>query len=112
MWKPRFLDSSCVRHSRSTVPSACENAWKEERSTAVGDWMVDIELDELFRRFGSDVVEELTVAVFVEVEAELNVVALTLIVMTAVLPTLRLPSVQVTVVTAMAQEPWLVNDDV
>jgi len=68
-------------------------------------------VDELFKEFGSEVVE-LTVAVFVEVEAELNVVALTLIVMTAVLPTLRLPSVQVTVVPAMAQEPWLVNEEV
>ena len=66
--------------------------------------MVDMEVDELFKRFGSEVVEA-TVAVFVEVVEELNVVALTLIVMTAVLPTLRLPSVQVTVPAALAQEP-------
>ena len=73
--------------------------------------MVDIEVDELFKRFGSEVVE-VTVAVFVEVERELNVFALTLIVITAVLPTLRLPSAQFTVAPAMAQEPWLVNDEV
>src|SRR5579863_577823 len=111
MWKPRFRDSSWVRQSRSTVPSGCENAWKEARSTAVGDWIVDIEVDELFKRFGSEVVE-LTVAVFVEVVEELKVVALTLMVTTAVLPTLRLPSVQVTLPVANAQEPWLANEEV
>ena len=72
--------------------------------------MLDIALEELFVAFGSEVVE-VTVAVFVEVEAALNVVALTLIVITAVLPTLRLPSVQVTVPAACAQEPWLVKED-
>jgi hypothetical protein len=73
--------------------------------------MLDIAVEELFVKLGSEVVE-LTVAVFVEVEAELKVVALTLIVTTAVLPTLRLPSVQVTVPAATAQEPWLVKDEV
>ena len=73
--------------------------------------MLDIAVEELLVRLGSEVVE-LTVAIFVEVEAELNVVAFTLMVMTAVLPTLKVPSVHVTVPAAIAQDPWLVKDEV
>ena len=73
--------------------------------------MVDIAADELFVRLGSEVVEA-TVAWLLDVATALNVVALTLMVITAVLPTLRLPSVHVTVPAATAQEPWLVNEEV
>ena len=53
----------------------------------------------LFAKFGSLVVA-LTVAVFEEVEEELNVFAVTLMVMTTVPPTLTDPSEQETVVVA------------
>src|ERR1700730_711801 len=111
MWKPRFRDSSCVRHSRSTEPSGWDKAWKEEMSTAVGDWMLLTEVEELLVRLGSEVVE-LTVAVLLDRELALNVVALTLMVMMAVLPTLKLPRSHVTVPAAKTQEPWLVNAEV
>ena len=66
-------------------------------STAVGDWMVDMAVDVLFAKFGSLVVE-LTVAVLLDCDEELNVFAVTLMVTTAELPTLRLPRLQTTVV--------------
>ena len=48
-------------------------------STAVGDWIEDKAVEELLARLGSPVVE-LTVAVLLESEAELNVFAVTLMV--------------------------------
>ena len=61
--------------------------------------MVEVAVEELFARFGSLVVE-LTVAVLVVSDEELNVLAVTLIVTIAELPTLRLPKEQFTVVVA------------
>ncbi len=68
-------------------------------STAVGAWIVVMEDDVLLAEFGSLVVE-VTVAVLVESDAELNVFAETLILMRAVLPTLIAPKLQETVVVA------------
>jgi len=68
-------------------------------STAVLDWMVETKVELLFARFGSEV-DELTVAVFVESVMELKTAASTLMVTTAVLPTLNVPRLQVTVVVA------------
>lgn len=59
--------------------------------------MIEVNDEVLFDRFGSEV-EALTVAVFVEPDEELNVAAITLIVTTAVLFTLKLPKLQETVV--------------
>lgn len=81
------------------MPPGCEYASKDDTSTAVDAWIVEVNEEVLFDRLGSDV-EELTVAVFVEYELELKVTAFTLIVTTAVLPTLRFPKLQETVVVA------------
>jgi len=62
--------------------------------------MVEVNEEVLFDKLGSEV-EVLTVAVFVESVLELKVTAFTLIVTTTVLPTLRLPRLQVTVVVAV-----------
>jgi hypothetical protein len=59
--------------------------------------MVDMAVEVLFAKFGSLVVE-LTVAVLLDCDEELNVFAVTLMVTTAELPTLRLPRLQTTVV--------------
>lgn len=58
--------------------------------------MVDVTLDVLFAGFGS-LVDEVTVAVFVAYVVELNVDALTLMMMVTWLPTLSEPSEQLTV---------------
>lgn len=58
--------------------------------------MVDVTLDVLFAALGS-LVDEVTVAVFVAYVVELNVDALTLIIMVTWLPTLSEPSEQLTV---------------
>lgn len=58
-------------------------------------------MEVLFDEFGSDV-DELTVAVLVASVLELKTAALTLMVTTAVLPTLKLPRLHVTVVVAEA----------
>jgi hypothetical protein len=74
--------------------------------------MIDVKDDVLFERFGSDV-EALTVAVFVEPDVELKVAAMTLIVTTAVLFTLRLPKLHDTVVVeaVYVQLPFVVLDE-
>ena len=59
--------------------------------------MVEVNEEVLFDALGS-VVEALTVAVFVERVLELNTAAFTLMVITTVLPTLKLPMLQETVV--------------
>lgn len=58
--------------------------------------MVDVTLDVLFAALGS-LVDEVTVAVFVAYVVELNVDALTLIIMVTWLPTLSEPSEQLIV---------------
>lgn len=58
--------------------------------------MVDVTLDVLFAGLGS-LVDEVTVAVFVAYVVELNVDALTLMMMVTWLPTLSEPSEQLTV---------------
>lgn len=58
--------------------------------------MVDVTLDVLFAGLGS-LVDEVTVAVFVAYVVELNVDALTLIMMVTWLPTLSEPSEQLIV---------------
>lgn len=58
--------------------------------------MVDVTLDVLFAGLGS-LVDEVTVAVFVAYVVELNVDALTLMMMVTWLPTLSDPSEQLTV---------------
>lgn len=58
--------------------------------------MVDVTLDVLFAGLGS-LVDEVTVAVFVAYVVELNVDALTLIIMVTWLPTLSEPSEQLIV---------------
>lgn len=58
--------------------------------------MVDVTLDVLFAALGS-LVDEVTVAVFVAYVVELNVDALTLIMMVTWLPTLSEPSEQLIV---------------
>ena len=57
--------------------------------------MVDVTLDVLFAGLGS-LVDEVTVAVFVAYVVELNVDALTLMMMVTWLPTLSEPSEQLT----------------
>lgn len=58
--------------------------------------MVETKVEELLAAVGSLVVE-VTLAVLVEVEAELKIFAVALMVIRTELPTLRLPRVQVTV---------------
>src|SRR5580700_10132929 len=96
--KPRLRISSRVFHSRRTPPPCRGIAAKEANSTAVGLWMVELDVEELFVRFGSPVVAE-TFAVLVEsAEEPVKVVALTLMVTTTRPPTLIELRVQLTVV--------------
>ena len=96
-WNPRLRDSSRVCHWSSVPPPGIVCALNDVKSTAVGDWIVEMAVEELFVRFGSLVVA-LTVAVLEEVVAELNVAASTLIVMITKPPTLTDPRLQFTVV--------------
>lgn len=74
--------------------------------------MIVVNDEVLFDKFGSEV-EALTVAVFVDPDVPLNVAAMTLIVITAVLFTLRLPRLQETVVVEVVyvQLPSVVLDE-
>jgi hypothetical protein len=74
-------------------------ALNDVKSTAVAAWIVEMAVEELFVMFGS-VVLAVTVAVFEDVVAELNVAALTLMVIMTKPPTLIDPSEQLTVVVA------------
>src|ERR1700691_334227 len=79
-WNPRLRDSSRVCHSSSVPAPGIDCALNDVKSTAVAAWIVEIAVEELFVKFGS-LVLALTVAVFEEVVAELNVAAFTLMVM-------------------------------
>lgn len=68
-------------------------------------------VDVLFVALGSLVVA-VTVAVLEAVVPELKVLAVTLIVMMARLPTFSVPRLQVTVPAACEQDPWVVETDV
>jgi hypothetical protein len=74
-------------------------ALNDVKSTAVAAWIVEMAVEELFVMFGS-VVLAVTVAVFEDVVAELNVAAFTLMVIITKPPTLIDPSEQLTVVVA------------
>ena len=80
MLKPRLRISSRVRHSRRTPPPCRGMARNEASWTAVGAAIVEIADEVLLVRLGSPVVA-VTVAVFVERVVELNVFAVTLMVM-------------------------------
>src|SRR5208283_2468444 len=82
-------------------------------STAVEAWMVETKLavmGKLGALAAATKGELVTVAVFVERLAALKVVAVTLMVMTAVLPTAKLPRLQVTVVVP-EQVPMVVEKE-
>src|ERR1700722_13495439 len=96
MWKPRLRSSELVFHSSSTPPPDCTVAWKPVTVTAVGETIVVIVDEKLFKRFGSEV-EDVTLAVFAAKLLELNVVAVVLIVTVTEAPLVSVPSVQVTV---------------
>lgn len=75
--------------------------------------MVDVALAELLAELGSLVLLE-TVAVFTAKPepASLKVAALTLMVITATEPGVKLPSEQVTVVDERKQDPWDAKEEV
>src|ERR1700690_704771 len=110
MWNPKFRDSARVAHSTTTPPPDCAIARNDATSTAEGDSIVEVADEGLFVKFGSLVVEE-TVAVLVESVAELNVAALTLIVMITNPPTLTEPTLQLTVPALCEHIPCVVEEE-
>ena len=72
--------------------------------------MFEMAVEELFAKFGSEVVE-VTEAVLLEDELALKVLAVALMVMRMELPTPRLPSEQLTVPALKEQEPCAVEEE-
>lgn len=112
MLKPRLRISSFVRHSSTTPlpPSVRGCAWKYTNSTTFGAATVEVNVELLLVLSGSDVAE-LTEAVFTAKLAELNVVAVTLIVTVTICPLLIVPILHVTVPPACEQVPCVADED-
>lgn len=87
-WKPRLRISWLVFHSTTTPPPGTNWARNDVRLTAVGDTIVEVHVELAVFIVGSLVVFHETVAVLTASVVELNVAAVTLIVIVTNPPTL------------------------